>query len=88
MEIRLSEEQEAIRDGVKRVCDQFNDEYWSDCDEQKRFPFEFHRAMADAGWLGIAMCVLGFSGLIMWWPRRGRYAEAFKVMKLVNEEQA
>ena len=55
MEIRFSEEQEAIRDGVKRVCDGFGDEYWSACDIEKRFPFEFHKAMADAGWLGITM---------------------------------
>ncbi|MDB5702352.1 MAG: acyl-CoA dehydrogenase [Sphingomonadales bacterium] len=55
MEIRFSEEQEAIRDGVKKVCDQFGDEYWSACDTEKKFPFEFHKAMADAGWLGITM---------------------------------
>ena len=55
MEIRFTEEQEAIRGGVKRVCDGFGDEYWSACDTEKRFPFEFHKAMAEAGWLGIAM---------------------------------
>ena len=55
MNIRFTEEQKAIRDGVKRVCDGFGDEYWSACDTEKRFPFEFHKAMAEAGWLGIAM---------------------------------
>ena len=55
MKTRFTEEQEAIRDGVKRVCDGFGDEYWSACDTEKRFPFEFHKAMADAGWLGITM---------------------------------
>lgn len=55
MEIKLSEEQEAIRDGVRRVCDAFGDDYWSNKEEQKEFPFEFHKAMADAGWLGITM---------------------------------
>lgn len=55
METRLSEDQEAIRKGVKAVCDQFDDQYWSACDSEKRFPFEFHRAMAGAGWLGITM---------------------------------
>ncbi|KPF81134.1 acyl-CoA dehydrogenase [Brevundimonas sp. AAP58] len=64
MEIRLSEEQEAIRDGVRRVCDQFGDEYWSHKEEEKAFPFEFHKAMADAGWLGITMPEeLGGAGL-------------------------
>ena len=55
MEIGLSEEQEAIRDGVRKVCAGFDDAYWSRKDEEKSFPFEFHRAMADAGWLGITM---------------------------------
>jgi len=55
VDIRFTEEQEAIRDGVHKVCAQFDDEYWSACDQEKTFPFEFHRAMADAGWLGITM---------------------------------
>jgi acyl-CoA dehydrogenase len=64
MDISLSEQHEAIRDGVKQICDQFGDEYWSARDEEKSFPFEFHRAMADAGWLGITMPEeLGGAGL-------------------------
>lgn len=55
MEIKLSEEQEAIRDGVRRICHGFGDDYWSACDTEKRFPFDFHKTMADAGWLGITM---------------------------------
>ena len=55
MLIQLSEEHEAIREGVAKVCGRFDDEYWSACDTEKRFPFEFHRAMADGGWLGITM---------------------------------
>jgi alkylation response protein AidB-like acyl-CoA dehydrogenase len=51
--IDLSEDQRAIRDAVRSVCDGFDDEYWSACDQEKRFPFEFHKAMADGGWLGI-----------------------------------
>jgi acyl-CoA dehydrogenase len=53
--IQLSEEHQAIREGVAKVCGGFDDEYWSACDTEKRFPFEFHRAMADGGWLGITM---------------------------------
>lgn len=55
MEIGLSQEQDAIREGVRRVCDRFGDDYWSAKEQEKSFPFEFHRAMADAGWLGITM---------------------------------
>lgn len=64
MDIRFSEEQEAIRDGVRRVVNRFGDDYWSAREEEKTFPFEFHQAMADAGWLGITMPLeLGGAGL-------------------------
>ena len=45
----------AIRDGVRGVVQKFDDEYWLERDEDGKFPNEFHRAMADAGWLGITM---------------------------------
>jgi uncharacterized iron-regulated membrane protein len=32
-----------------------------------------------AGWFGVAMVVLGISGMVMWWPRRGRWKRAFAV---------
>jgi acyl-CoA dehydrogenase len=64
MDISLSPEHEAIRDGVKKVVDQFDDAYWSARDQEKTFPHEFHKAMADGGWLGITMPEeLGGSGL-------------------------
>ena len=31
------------------------------------------------GWLGVAMCLLGISGLVLWWPKRGQWKFAFKV---------
>ncbi|HWU54516.1 MAG TPA: PepSY-associated TM helix domain-containing protein [Rhizomicrobium sp.] len=31
------------------------------------------------GWLGVAMCALGISGLVLWWPKRGQWKYAFKV---------
>lgn len=46
---------EEIRQGVARVCSQFDDDYWSACDREHRFPWEFYRAMAAGGWLGIAI---------------------------------
>lgn len=45
----------AIEDGVTAVCRRFGDDYWLECDRTERFPSEFHRAMADDGWLGITM---------------------------------
>jgi len=33
------------------------------------------------GWLGVAMCLLGVSGLVLWWPKRGQWKYAFKVRR-------
>ena len=50
-----TEEQEAIREAVGRICSDFDDEYWRRTDETGEFPEAFARAMADGGWLGVAM---------------------------------
>ena len=42
-------------DGVTRVCRAFGDDYWLACDRDASFPHAFHKAMAEAGWLGITM---------------------------------
>ncbi len=31
------------------------------------------------GWLGVAMCILGLSGLVLWWPKKGQWKYAFGV---------
>lgn len=49
------EDLDAIREGVRAVCEPFGDEYWLDRDDTGEFPRDFHRAMADGGWLGITM---------------------------------
>jgi len=49
------EDLETIREGVGAVVTRFDDDYWAARDEDGLFPFEFHKAMADAGWLGITM---------------------------------
>jgi acyl-CoA dehydrogenase len=64
LDISLSEDQRAIHDGVSKICARFGDDYWTECDQTPRFPDEFHKAMADAGWLGITMPEeLGGAGL-------------------------
>ena len=50
-----TDQQQAIREGVRAVVRRFDDDYWLARDEDGRFPFEFHRAMAEGGWLGITM---------------------------------
>jgi acyl-CoA dehydrogenase len=45
----------AIIDAVDHVCARFDDAYWSSCDSEHRFPWEFYRSMAEGGWIGIAI---------------------------------
>ena len=45
----------AIVDAVGRICDRFDDAYWLACDTEHRFPEAFVKAMAEGGFLGIAM---------------------------------
>ncbi len=45
----------AIRDSVRAICDRFDDDYWTEKDRSHTFPSEFSRAIAEGGWLGIAM---------------------------------
>lgn len=55
MDFSISEDHRAIREGVAAVVRRFGDDYWLARDEDGEFPRAFHRAMADAGWLGITM---------------------------------
>ena len=60
----FTDEQEAIREGVLKLCARFDADYWRRTDETGDFPEDFVSAMAGAGWLGAAMPVeLGGSGL-------------------------
>lgn len=55
MDFELSGEQHAIRDSVLALCARFDDAYWLEKDRAGGFPDDFHAAIAQAGWLGIAM---------------------------------
>ena len=55
MDFSISDDHRAIREGVSSVVRSFDDEYWLARDDDGKFPHEFHKAMADAGWLGITM---------------------------------
>ncbi|MBK8741247.1 MAG: acyl-CoA/acyl-ACP dehydrogenase [Betaproteobacteria bacterium] len=64
MNYALSAEQEQIREAIARLCERFDDAYWLVQDRSAEFPEAFYRAVADAGWLGIAMpAAFGGSGL-------------------------
>jgi acyl-CoA dehydrogenase len=55
MTFALTAEQLEIREAVARLCQRFGDDYWLKKDSEGGFPHEFHRALAEAGWLGVAM---------------------------------
>lgn len=55
MNFGWSEEHEQIREAVQRLCDGYDLDYWRARDAAGEFPFDFHKDMAAAGWLGIAM---------------------------------
>jgi acyl-CoA dehydrogenase len=55
MNFELTEDQDQIREAIQRACGPFDADYWLRKDREGGFPHDFHRAMADAGWLGIAM---------------------------------
>jgi len=46
---------EAIREAIRRLCTRFDDVYWRACEEEHRFPWDFYAAMAEGGWIGIAI---------------------------------
>src|ERR1700744_1199943 len=81
MDFALAANQESIRDAVAKICARFDDAYWLKKDREGGFPDEFHRAMADGGWLGI--CVpekFGGAGLGV--------TEAAIIMRAVSESGA
>jgi len=55
MDFALDEDQLAIRAAVEKICADFGDDYWLRKDREGGFPHDFHAAMAQAGWLGVAM---------------------------------
>jgi acyl-CoA dehydrogenase len=55
MDFDLTDSQKEIVAGVRALCAKFPDEYWRAKDSQPEFPHEFYKAVADAGFLGIAI---------------------------------
>ncbi len=55
MDFSWTTEQNQIRDSVLSLCGRFGDQYWLEHDSTGEFPEDFCRAIADAGWIGIAV---------------------------------
>jgi acyl-CoA dehydrogenase len=53
MIFNLTDEQRAIAEAVDALCSKFPDDYWMEKDQTETFPWEFYRAFADAGYLGL-----------------------------------
>jgi acyl-CoA dehydrogenase len=79
-----------IRDAVRAICDKFDDAYWAEKDRTHSFPFEFAKAIADGGWLGIAMPTeyggagLGLTEASIMMQEVGRSAGAFAACSTVH----
>lgn len=55
MDFLFSEEQQEIRSHIQSLCAKFPDEYWRERDESGEFPWEFYKAIAEGGWLGLTI---------------------------------
>ena len=81
---------EQIVGSVQTVCDRFDDDFWLEKDQKKEFPFEFHRAMSESGWLGITMPVefggagLGVTEAALMMHTVGRSAGAFAACSSIH----
>src|ERR1700738_2396676 len=55
MDFSLTVDQQAILDSVITLCADFDLDYWRRRDSDGGFPHDFHAAIAQAGYLGVAM---------------------------------
>jgi acyl-CoA dehydrogenase len=81
MDFAATAEQIALKDAIGKLCARFDAGYWLQHDRSGEFPEDFYRAVADAGWLGIAMPTeYGGAGLGI--------AEAALMMRTISESGA
>ncbi|PKS11127.1 hypothetical protein jhhlp_002888 [Lomentospora prolificans] len=77
----FTETQLTVREAVSQVCSNFPNTYWQEKDQTESDPKEFHAALAQDGWLGIALPEsLGGSGLGI--------SEATMMMQAITESGA
>ena len=50
-----TQEQGLIRESIRKLCSGYPDDYWEQCDREKKYPLAFFNEVAKAGWIGIAM---------------------------------
>src|SRR5437879_9495846 len=55
MDFALTANQESICEAVAKICARFDDAYWLKKDKEGGFPAYFHKALSDAGCLGVCI---------------------------------
>lgn len=55
MDFELNQSQTEIVRQVGALCERFPDEYWREHDEKHQFPSDFFKAVAESGYLGVAI---------------------------------
>jgi len=55
VDFSFSPDQLQLRDAVAQLCAGFDDQYWLARDSDGAFPHAFHQAIAEGGWLGVAL---------------------------------
>jgi len=53
--VELSDSQRLVRDNIRELCSEFDDEYWRRNDREARYPTEFVDLLGEHGWLGILL---------------------------------
>ncbi|KAH8895221.1 acyl-CoA dehydrogenase NM domain-like protein [Thozetella sp. PMI_491] len=77
----FSETQLTVREAIGQVCAKFPNTYWQERDQTEQDPEEFHAALAQDGWLGVALPEsLGGAGLGI--------SEATMMMQTITESGA
>ena len=51
MDFNYTDTQEEIREAIRRLCAEFGNDYWRNCEIEGSYPEKFVQAMTDAGWL-------------------------------------
>ena len=53
--VALDEQQRLVRNSIRDLTEQYDDEYWREQDAKGEYPHEFVNALAKEGWLGILL---------------------------------
>ena len=51
----IDAEHEFMRSELRKLLAKFDDQYWAACDKNHEFPWDCYNALAEAGWIGIAI---------------------------------